>query len=191
MLSSVQHNHLPRCKLQVNLAKRAIGQAEQDSTLPLWQVVFWAASLQCNSPLFNRVAGQVEVPPWPVNFRGSLPRSASTVLEPILHLAGYFRPDIGTQRFLEPSKPCLVGSRRKALDEYSQMSAHVPGFPSFSAFVHHYFVLAKWATTSIRVNTSGVSWLGNWLYISKYSFVVPSVRRWTKREREKKIHSPQ
>ena len=38
-----------------------------------------------NSPLFNRVAGQVEVPAAQFNFRGSMPSSASTILEPMLH----------------------------------------------------------------------------------------------------------
>ena len=31
---SMQHNHLPRCKLQVTWHKTAIGQAEQDPNLP-------------------------------------------------------------------------------------------------------------------------------------------------------------
>ena len=35
MCNSVQYNHWPRCKLQVNLAKKmAMGQAEQDANLP-------------------------------------------------------------------------------------------------------------------------------------------------------------
>ena len=33
------------------------------------------------------VAGQVEVPVGQVNFRGSLPRSANNVLQPMLHPA--------------------------------------------------------------------------------------------------------
>ena len=41
----VQHNHLPRC----NLAKK---QAQQDHIAPAWQVMFWAESFKCNSPLF-------------------------------------------------------------------------------------------------------------------------------------------
>ena len=48
------------------------------------------------------------------------------------------------------SKPCHVGIHWIALDEYSQMSTHMPGFRSFFRFLHH-FVLAKWATSSIRV----------------------------------------
>ena len=47
--------------------------------------MFWAESSQCNSPLFNRVAGQVEVPAGQVNFRSSLPCWASNVLEPMLY----------------------------------------------------------------------------------------------------------
>ena len=64
---------VPLALLQVNSAK----------TAP--QVMFWTDSSQCNSPLFNRVAGQVEVLAWQVNLRGSLPCSASNVLEPMLH----------------------------------------------------------------------------------------------------------
>ena len=56
-----------------------IGQAEQAQ-----QVMFWAEPSQCKSPLFNRVAGQVEVPAGQVNLRGSLPHSASKILEPML-----------------------------------------------------------------------------------------------------------
>ena len=36
--------------------------------------------------MFNKVVGQVEVLAWQVNFRGSLSRSASNVLEPMLLL---------------------------------------------------------------------------------------------------------
>ena len=51
--------------------------------------------------------------------------------------------------FWKPSKPCHVGIRWDALAEYFQMSTHMLGF-QFSGFLHH-FVLAKLATTSIRV----------------------------------------
>ena len=54
--------------------------------------------------------------------------------------------------FCKPYKPCHVGIQWEALIEYSQMSTHLPGFWSFSAFLHH-FVLAKVATTSIRVKS--------------------------------------
>ena len=54
-------------------------------TRPTRQVLFWAKSLQCNSPLFNRDMGQVEVLAGQVNFRGTLPCSASNALEPMLH----------------------------------------------------------------------------------------------------------
>ena len=50
----------------------------------------------------------------------------------------------------KPSKPCHVGVHWKALAEYSQMSTHLPGFAKF--FLNH-FVLAKLATSSIRVKT--------------------------------------
>ena len=48
-------------------------------------------------------------------------------------------------------KQQLHPSHRVALAEYSHMSTHLPGFQSFSVFLHH-FVLAKIATCSIRVN---------------------------------------
>ena len=50
----------------------------------------------------------------------------------------------------KPSKPCHLGIHWIALTEYSLMSTHVPGFQSFSAFLHH-FVLAKLTTSSTRV----------------------------------------
>ena len=65
--------------------KTATGQAEQDPNLPAQKVMFLAWSSQCNSPLFNRVAWQVEVLAGQVNFRGSLPCLASDVLKPMLH----------------------------------------------------------------------------------------------------------
>ena len=57
----------------------------------------------------------------------------------------------GRNDFWKTSKPCHVGIHWIALAEYSQMSNHVPGFQSFSGFLHH-FVLSKLATTSIKVN---------------------------------------
>ena len=69
-LHSLQHNHLPCCKLQVNRAKTAIGQAGQDPNLPrLASDQYFEQSFQCNSPLFNRVAGQVELPAGQVNLQ--------------------------------------------------------------------------------------------------------------------------
>ena len=44
----------------------------------------------------------------------------------------------------QSSKPCHVGIHWKALDEYYQMSTHVPGFQSFStffSFFHFFFKL--------------------------------------------------
>ena len=42
------------------------------------------------------------------------------------------------QRSLNSSNPCHVGIHWKALTEYSQMSTLVPGFQSFSVFLHHF-----------------------------------------------------
>ena len=56
-----------------------MGQAEQDPDLPR------SASNVLGKVQYNRVAGQVEVPAGQVNFRGSLPRSANNVLQPMLH----------------------------------------------------------------------------------------------------------
>ena len=57
------------------------------------------------------------------------------------------------QRFFwTPSKPCHVGIHWIAIAEYSQMSTHMPWFQSFfKGFLHH-FILAKFATSSIRAN---------------------------------------
>ena len=54
------------------------------------------------------------------------------------------------QKTQKPSKPCHGGIHWIALVAYSQMSTHVPGFRSFFRFLHT-FVLAKLATSSIRV----------------------------------------
>ena len=51
----------------------------------------------------------------------------------------------------KPSKPCHVGIHWIALDECSQMSTRMQGFQSYFRFLHR-FVLAKLATSSIRVN---------------------------------------
>ena len=56
----------------------------------------------------------------------------------------------GCKVFRTPSKPCHVGTHWIALAEHSQMSTHVPGFQSPFRFLHH-FVLAKLATSFIRV----------------------------------------
>ena len=52
----------------------------------------------------------------------------------------------------KPSKPYHVGIHWIALVECFQMSTHLLGFQSFFRFLHH-FVLAKLATSSIRVNS--------------------------------------
>ena len=56
----------------------------------------------------------------------------------------------GRKDFWKPSKPCHVGILWTALTEYSQLSTHMQGFQSFFVFLHH-FILAKLATSSIRV----------------------------------------
>ena len=50
------------------------------------------------------------------------------------------------------TQPCHVGIHWKALTEYVQMSTHLSWFRSFFRFLHH-FLLAKLATTSIRVKS--------------------------------------
>ena len=57
----------------------------------------------------------------------------------------------GCKYFWTPSKPYHIGIHWITLAEFSQMSAHLPAFQSFLSFLHH-FVMAKLATTSIRVN---------------------------------------
>ena len=57
----------------------------------------------------------------------------------------------GRKESWKRSKPWHVGINLKAHPEYSHISTHVPGFQSFITFLHH-FVIAKLATSSIRVN---------------------------------------
>ena len=57
------------------------------------------------------------------------------------------------QKFVKIIQPSHVGIHRKALVEHYQMSTHLPGFQSFFRFLHH-FVLAKLATSSVRVKDS-------------------------------------
>ena len=59
-------------------------------------------------------------------------------------------PIMSKSTMMQIFKPCHVGIHWIVLAEFSQMSTHVPGFQSFLRFLHH-FVLAKLATTSIRV----------------------------------------
>ena len=76
----------------------------------------------------------------------------------------------GCKDLRKPSKPCLVGTHWKALAECSHMSTHLPGFRSFSGFLHH-FVLAKLAISSRKLEShtyevlfSSIfpSWLCEW-----------------------------
>ena len=57
------------------------------------------------------------------------------------------------KNFGKPSEPCRVGTHLKALAEHSHMSTHLPCFSVLFRFLHH-FVLAKLATSRIRVNTT-------------------------------------
>ena len=91
--------------LQVNSAKMAIGQAEQDPGLPR------SASNVLGkipiSPLFNRVAGQVEVPAGQVNFRGSLPCSEFIMFCNLCCTLGRYLGDAaGVQLPYNCIKPC-------------------------------------------------------------------------------------
>ena len=75
---------VPKHTSYLNVSLCITKEAEQDPDLPL------SASNVLGyptSPLFNKVAGQVEVPAGPVNFRGSCPRSENDVLQPMLHPA--------------------------------------------------------------------------------------------------------
>ena len=49
-------------------------------------------------------------------------------------------------------KSCCVGIHWIALAEYSHMSTHVPVFQSFFRVFLHQFILAKLATSSLRVH---------------------------------------
>ena len=58
----------------------------------------------------------------------------------------------GAKDSWKTSQPCYVGIHWIALAEHSPMSTNVPGsFCNFSVFLQH-FVLAKLATSSLRVN---------------------------------------
>ena len=57
----------------------------------------------------------------------------------------------GCKNRLKPSKTCHVGIHWIDLAEYSQMSTYLPWFQLFFSLLHH-FVMAKLATSSIRVN---------------------------------------
>ena len=69
----------------------------------------------------------------------------------------------GRKDFWKPSKPCHIGIHWIALTEYSQMSTHITGFHSFLGFSHT-FVLAKYATSSIRVTVNDFIFQHLWTY---------------------------
>ena len=75
--ASVQYKPLALLQVASEFSKkRQWGKLNKSLTRPTRQVMFWAKS---NLPLFDRVAGQVEMPAGQVNFRGSLPRSENKV----------------------------------------------------------------------------------------------------------------
>ena len=96
--------HLPCYKLQGIRQKTTMGQADQDPTCPAQEVMFWAIPI---SLLFNRVAGQVEVPAGQVNFRDSLPHSENNVFQSMLHPADHllFNRGFSLGPFLSSSSP--------------------------------------------------------------------------------------
>ena len=64
-----------------------------------------------------------------------------------------FSQNTRMQNILKPSILCHVGTHWIVLSEYSQMSIHMPGFWSFSRFLHP-LVLVKLTTSSIRVKNN-------------------------------------
>ena len=54
----------------------------------------------------------------------------------------------------KPSKPCHIGFHWMALNEYSQMSTHLPSH--FSGVFFASFIMAKLATSNIRVNITTI-----------------------------------
>ena len=77
--------------------------------------------------------------------------------------------------FSKRSKPCHVGIHWIALTEYSQVkSTNVPGFQSFSGFLHH-FVSTKLATSNITIVEPGSS-LNEYGYLSRICvWMIPKV----------------
>ena len=67
----------------------------------------------------------------------------------LLSLKAQWRKDLW-----KPSKPSHPGIHWIALTECSHMSTHLPRFQSFYRFLYH-FVLAKLASSSIRVKYTG------------------------------------
>ena len=57
----------------------------------------------------------------------------------------------GCKDYWKWSKPCHVGIHWNALSEYSQMSTNEPRFQSFFMFFLYHFVVAKLATSNIRI----------------------------------------
>ena len=63
----------------------------------------------------------------------------------------------GRKDFCKTSKRSDAGIYWKALPKCSQMRTHVPGFQLLFRFLHD-FVLAKFPTSSIRVNNLSIIW---------------------------------
>ena len=84
-----------------------------------------------------------------VIFKSALGAETHVITLPMLRVLSSKAQEL--QYFWEPSKPCHFGIYLTALTEYSHMSTHLPGFQSiFTGFLHH-FILARLATSSIRV----------------------------------------
>ena len=85
MVSNVPVCNITTCPVASEFGKKQqSGKQKKTLACPARQVMFLAESSKCNSPLFNRVAGQVEVPVGQVNCRGSFHCSASNVLGRVL-----------------------------------------------------------------------------------------------------------
>ena len=89
-------------------------------------------------------------------------RSTLTITPFKLTLTRYFNPtnaeatfgqSTRTQSFLKNICTLSCWYSLEALSEYSQMNTHMPGFQSYFIFFHH-FILAKLATSSIRVKSN-------------------------------------
>ena len=116
-----------------------------------WEMLLNSSDLMLNLSVNSYISDTY----WPISIENHS-RSGDHVWYHILTLpmlSLLSSKEQGRKDFWKPSKPCHVGINWIALIEDSQMSTHVPGFQSFFRFLQH-FVLAKLATSSIRVNGS-------------------------------------
>ena len=81
----MQHNHWPRCKLQVNSEKTAMGQAEQDPDLPP-SASYVLGNVQFH--LYLTVAGHVEVLAGESTLGAACPAQKIMFFRPMLHPVG-------------------------------------------------------------------------------------------------------